>query len=156
MKKLVDSVKKEKKGKGRKEWDKIIVNVPKELLNEFDRARETQYYSRSEAIKESMRYFILEMMGEDYIPPKARGQVVDTAADMMEGFAKGGARAAADPEIQKMVQQQAIVQQEQALAQQKQQYELQQAQQVMLNKKDGGVKERRERLPSSLRRKRKM
>ena len=71
------------------------------------------------------------------------------------GFAKGGARAAADPEIQKMVQQQAIVQQEQALAQQKQQYELQQAHQIMLNKKDGGVKERREHLPSSLRRKRK-
>lgn len=46
--------------KVKKIWDKIIVNVPKDLLNEFDSISATQYYSRSEALKEAMRQFIIE------------------------------------------------------------------------------------------------
>jgi len=60
---MLDHTKKKKSVvKDRKEWDKIIVNIPKELLKEFDIASQTRYYSRSEAIKEAMRTFIQDSM----------------------------------------------------------------------------------------------
>ena len=98
---MVNSKKKAGK-KGKKEWDKIIVNVPKQLLKEFDNAKESQFYSRSEAIKEAMRMFIDFQMGEDYLSPKQQEQAKGTMADMTEAMGVGMARAATSPEVQKL------------------------------------------------------
>ena len=109
---MVDSKKKAGK-KGKKEWDKIIVNIPKELLKEFDNAKESQFYSRSEAIKEAMRMFIVNIMGDDYLSPIQKEQAKGDMADMMEGMGVGMARVANNPEVQKLnaVQQQQILKQ---------------------------------------------
>ena len=100
-KKLVNSKKKAGK-KGKKEWDKIIVNVPKQLLKEFDNAKESQFYSRSEAIKEAMRMFIVNIMGEDYLSPIQQQQAKAGMANIMEGMGVGMARVANNPEVQKL------------------------------------------------------
>ena len=94
------------KKKAKKIWDKIIVNVPKDLLTEFDRVSATQYYSRSEAIKESMRQFIIEQTPEDYLSPNMRTEMKEQGADAFEAMTKGIVRSASDPEIQKMNAQQ--------------------------------------------------
>ena len=90
------------KKKAKKIWDKIIVNVPKDLLNEFDSVSATQYYSRSEALKEAMRQFIIEQTPEDYVSPNMREQMKEQNADAFEGMAKGIVRMSNDPGIQKM------------------------------------------------------
>ena len=141
-------VKTRKKGK----WDKIIINIPAELLREFDRVSTTQYYSRSEAIKEAMRQFIIDTMPEDYVSPNMREEVKQQAADAMEAMGKGIVRMASDPEIQKMNAQQQMHQLE--VNQQ-----LQQEQQRMLDiptqnpKKVRGTLDKL--MPQSARRKRK-
>ena len=48
---------------------KVILNVPTSLLNKFDIATKRNDYSRSEGIKEAMRLFITDLMGEDWIAP---------------------------------------------------------------------------------------
>ena len=98
---MVNSKKKAGK-KGKKEWDKIIVNVPKQLLKEFDNAKESQFYSRSEAIKEAMRMFIVNIMGDDYLSPIQQAQAKGNMANIMEGMTTGMARAANSPEVQKL------------------------------------------------------
>ena len=141
-------VKTRKKGK----WDKIIINIPAELLREFDRVSTTQYYSRSEAIKEAMRQFIIDTMPEDYVSPNMREEVKQQAADAMEAMGKGIVRIASDPDIQKMNAQQQMHQLE--VNQQ-----LQQEQQRMLDiptqnpKKVRGTLDKL--MPQSARRKRK-
>ena len=95
-------VKTRKKGK----WDKIIINIPAELLREFDRVAGMQYFSRSEAIKQAMRQFIIDTMPEDYVSPNMREEVKQQAADAMEAMGKGIVRMASNPEIQKMNAQQ--------------------------------------------------
>ena len=90
-----------KKG-AKKKWDKIIINIPIELLREFDRVADMQYYSRSEAIKEAMRGFIVQQMPEDYVSPSMREDQKEQAADAMEAMGKGIVKMAGDPEIQKM------------------------------------------------------
>ena len=95
-------VKTRKKGK----WDKIIINIPAELLREFDRVAGMQYFSRSEAIKQAMRQFIINTMPEDYVSPNMREEVKQQAADAMEAMGKGIVRMASDPDIQKMNAQQ--------------------------------------------------
>ena len=90
-----------KKG-AKKKWDKIIINIPIELLHEFDRVADMQYYSRSEAIKEAMRGFIVHQMPEDYVSPSMREDQKEQAADAMEAMGKGIVRMAGDPEIQKI------------------------------------------------------
>ena len=89
------------KKKAKKIWDKIIVNVPKDLLNEFDSVSATQYYSRSEALKEAMRQFIIEQAPEDYVSPNMREQMKEQSADAFEAMTKGIVRSASDPEVQK-------------------------------------------------------
>ena len=110
------------KKKAIKIWDKIIVNVPKDLLTEFDRVSATQYYSRSEAVKEAMRQFIIAQTPEEYMSPNMRTEMKEQNADAFEGMTKGIARMASDPEIQKMNAQQQMHQLEvnQQLQQQQQ------------------------------------
>ncbi len=88
------------------EYDKIIVNIPKKLLEEFDMVSSANNYSRAEAIKEAIRQFIIEQTPEDYIPQQMRKLYMESAEDAGAGLVKGMAKAAAfDPEIQKMQQQ---------------------------------------------------
>ena len=91
-------VKTRKKGK----WDKIIINIPAELLREFDRVAGMQYFSRSEAIKQAMRQFIIDTMPEDYVSPNMREDVKQQAADAMEAMGTGLVKMAGNPEIQKI------------------------------------------------------
>ena len=90
----------------KKKYDKIIINIPKDLLTEFDRVSATQYYSRSEAIKESMRQFILDQTPEEYMSPNMRTEMKEQGADAFEAMTKGIVRSASDPEVQKMNAQQ--------------------------------------------------
>ena len=90
----------------KKKWDKIIINIPIELLHEFDRVADMQYYSRSEAIKEAMRQFIIEQTPEDYLSPNMRTEMKEQGADAFEAMTKGIVRSASDPEVQKMNAQQ--------------------------------------------------
>ncbi len=39
-------------------FQKISINIPDKLMKKFDEACKTRSYSRPEAIKECMRYFI--------------------------------------------------------------------------------------------------
>ena len=106
----------------KKKYDKIIINIPKDLLTEFDRVSATQYYSRSEAIKESMRQFILDQTPEEYMSPNTRTEMKEQNADAFEAMTKGIVRSASDPEVQKMNAQQQMHQLEvnQQLQQQQQ------------------------------------
>ena len=101
-------VKTRKKGK----WDKIIINIPAELLREFDRVAGMQYFSRSEAIKQAMRQFIINTMPEDYVSPNMREDVKQQAADAMEAMGTGLVKMAGSPEIQKIDAQNRLHQQQ--------------------------------------------
>tara|TARA_Y100001936_G_C16088025_1_gene683375 strand:+ start:1468 stop:1818 length:351 start_codon:yes stop_codon:yes gene_type:complete len=56
-------------------FTKVILNVPTTLLEDFDFAKDFQNYSRSEAIKESMRQFIIDQMPEGLYPPSQLREV---------------------------------------------------------------------------------
>ena len=92
-------VKTRKKGK----WDKIIINIPIELLREFDNVADMQYYSRSEAIKEAMRQFIIGVMPEDYVSPNMRKVTQQQQSDAIEGLVRGVSKVAGDPTVQEQV-----------------------------------------------------
>lgn len=48
-----------------KEDSKVIVNIPKRLLEQFDMICEAKYYSRVEGIKQALHEFITNSMPED-------------------------------------------------------------------------------------------
>ncbi len=52
------------------EYNRVIINVPKGLLKDFDKVCSLQYYSRVEAIKESMRMFVDNSMPDNYLSPE--------------------------------------------------------------------------------------
>ena len=83
------------------EYDKIIVNIPRKLLEEFDKVAEINNYSRSEAVKESMRIFIKDQMPEDYVPKQMRGVVIEAAEDAGVGLIQGMAKAAESPQVKR-------------------------------------------------------
>jgi len=83
-------------------YSKISVNIPVELLKEFDKICEVHSYSRAEAIKEAVRQFIIEQMPEDYYSPQMKQVMNEAIREQSMEFIKGMAQAAADPEIQKL------------------------------------------------------
>ena len=74
-------------------FTKVILNVPTSLLEKFDFAAKTNDYSRSEAVKEAMRNFVIDQMGEDWIPQNQmkeyQEQMKAQFAGMMQGMAEG-------------------------------------------------------------------
>ena len=74
-------------------FTKVILNVPTSLLEKFDFAAKTNDYSRSEAVKEAMRIFVIDQMGEDWIPQNQmkeyQEQMKAQWAGMMQGMAEG-------------------------------------------------------------------
>ena len=83
-------------------YSKISVNIPVELLNEFDKICEIHSYSRAEGIKEAVRQFIIEQMPEDYYSPQMKQVINESIREQSVEFMKGIAQAAADPEVQKL------------------------------------------------------
>jgi len=83
-------------------YSKISVNIPVELLNEFDKACEFHSYSRAEAIKEAVRLFIIELMPEGYVSPQMKQMMNESIKEQGVEFVKGMAQAAVDPEVQKL------------------------------------------------------
>ena len=63
---------KDSRKKGSEDMGKIIINVPKSLLREFDNIAAGNSYSRSEAVKEAMRQFLHDNTPDDYIPEPMR------------------------------------------------------------------------------------
>ena len=51
--------------KSTKEHNKVIVNIPKPLLERFDMICEAKYYTRVEGIKQALHEFIINNMPED-------------------------------------------------------------------------------------------
>lgn len=70
-------------------FNKVIINVPINLLEDFDIATSRKNYSRSEGIKEAMRLFIDDLMGEDWVPPRLLEQSKEEAAAQWGGMMKG-------------------------------------------------------------------
>ena len=74
-------------------FTKVILNVPTSLLEKFDFAAKTNDYSRSEAVKEAMRIFVIDQMGEDWIPQNQmkeyQEQMKAQWAGMMQGMSEG-------------------------------------------------------------------
>ncbi len=89
------------------DYRKVIVNMPKPLLDTFDLVCRAKFYTRKEAIKQAMRQFIEQEMTEDWIPPAMHEYEKETLSDYMEGIALGAARAAQHPEVIKAQQLQA-------------------------------------------------
>lgn len=74
-------------------FTKVILNVPTTMLQDFDYVREFQNYSRSEAIKEAMRLFMIDQLPEGmYLPSQlkeVKKQSILTSKTMTEGMAQG-------------------------------------------------------------------
>jgi len=83
-------------------YNKISVNIPVELLKEFDTICEAHSYSRAEAIKEAVRQFIIDQMPEGYYSPQMKEMMNKSTREQGVEFVKGMAQAAVDPEIQKL------------------------------------------------------
>ena len=83
-------------------YSKISVNIPVELLTEFDKICEVHSYSRAEGIKEAIRQFIYEQMPEEYFSPQMKQVMNESIREQSVEWMKGIAQAAADPEVQKL------------------------------------------------------
>lgn len=83
------------------EYRKVIVNIPKPLLDTFDLVCKMKFYSRKEAIKQSMREFIKMEMGDEWTSPLMQEYENKLTSDAMASMVKGLAKAANDPEVQK-------------------------------------------------------
>jgi len=83
-------------------YSKISVNIPVELLKEFDKICEVHSYSRAEGIKEAVRQFVIEQMPENYYSPQMKQVMNEAIREQSREWIKGMAQAAADPEVQKL------------------------------------------------------
>lgn len=83
-------------------YDKIIINIPDELLKVFDDCCETEYYTRSEGLKQAMRDFITMVRGEDYLPPK---QQKEQMVMLFKSMAEAGQEISKDPKYAQLNQQ---------------------------------------------------
>ena len=71
----------------------------------FDEIIAIQSYSRSEAVKEAMRQFIIENTPEEYIPKQQRAMYKQSVSDTFEGMGEGIAKMATNPKFQNLQQQ---------------------------------------------------
>lgn len=82
-------------------YRKVIVNMPKPLLDTFDLVCQMRFFTRKEAIKQAMREFIVTEMGEDWTSPLMVEYEKQLVSSAMEGIAVGLARASQNPEVKK-------------------------------------------------------
>src|SRR3990172_11884419 len=83
-------------------YNKISVNIPEELLKEFDKVCEVHSYSRAEGVKEAFRQFIIDQMPEGYYSPQMKQMMNEAIREQSMEWMKGMAQASADPEVQKL------------------------------------------------------
>lgn len=83
------------------EYRKVIVNIPKPLLDTFDLICKMKFYSRKEAIKQSMREFIKMEMGDEWTSPLMQEYENKLTSESMTSIVRGLAKAANNPEIKK-------------------------------------------------------
>lgn len=86
------------------EYRKVIVNIPKTLLDTFDLVCQMKFYTRKEAVKQAMREFIQTEMGEDWQSPLMQEYENKLVTNAMESVVVGMARGAHSPEVQKVQQ----------------------------------------------------
>lgn len=92
------------------EYRKVIVNIPKPMLDELDLVCKMKFYTRKEAIKEAIRGFTQSVMGEEWVSPIMQKYEKELVSDYMEGVTVGLARASQNPEIKKIQQKNAQLQ----------------------------------------------
>ena len=83
-------------------YNKISVNIPEELLKEFDKVCEVHSYSRAEGVKDAFRHFIVDQMPEGYYSPQMKQMMNEAIREQSMEWMKGMAQASADPEVQKL------------------------------------------------------
>jgi len=83
-------------------YDKIIINIPEQLLKAFDDCCETAYFTRSEGLKQAMRDFIAISRGEDYLPPK---QQKEQMLMVFKSMIEAGQELSKDPKYAQLNQQ---------------------------------------------------
>ena len=88
------------------EYRKVIVNIPKPLLDTLDLVCGMKFYTRKEAIKQSMRDFIKTEMGEDWTSPVMVEYEKKLVSDAMVGLAEGLAQASQSTIVKKAQQEQ--------------------------------------------------
>jgi len=86
------------------EYRKVIVNIPKPLLDTFDLVCQLKFYTRKEGVKQAMREFIQTEMGEEWTSPIMQEYEKKTVSAAFESMAIGMARAVQNPEVQKAQQ----------------------------------------------------
>lgn len=86
------------------EYRKVIVNIPKTLLDTFDLVCQMKFYTRKEAVKQAMREFIQTEMGEDWQSPLMQEYENKLVTNAMESVVVGMAKGAQSPEVQKAQQ----------------------------------------------------
>ena len=83
-------------------YAKVVANIPKELLKEFDMICELKYYSRVEAIKQAMREFIINTMPEDYVSPNMVPIYKNLTKEAMIGLTEGAVEVSNDPKYKQL------------------------------------------------------
>ena len=83
-------------------YDKIIINIPDELLKDFDQCCDMGYYTRSEGIKQAMRDFIANSRGEDYVAPEQQKEQMKV---LFKSMAEAGQELSKDPKFAQLNQQ---------------------------------------------------
>jgi len=83
-------------------YDKIIINIPEELLKEFDQCCDEGYYTRSEGTKQAMRDFIANTRGDDYVPPE---QQKEQLKSLWKSMYEAGLDVSKDPKYASLNQQ---------------------------------------------------
>ena len=66
-------------------YSKVVVNIPDQLIQRFDKICDRWGFSRQEAIKQAMRDFIYENTDENDVEPE---QMKDAFKNMMLGIAE--------------------------------------------------------------------
>jgi len=78
-------------------YSKVVVNIPNQLIERFDRICNRWGFSRQEAIKQAMRDFIYDNTDENDVEPE---QMKDAFKNMMLGIAEAAKEM---PQEQKML-----------------------------------------------------
>lgn len=79
-------------------YSKVVVNIPDQLIQRFDKICDIWGFSRQEAIKQAMRAFIYDNTDENDVEPE---KMKDTFKNMMLGIAEAAKEM---PQEQKMIQ----------------------------------------------------
>jgi len=84
------------------DYNRVIINLPSGLLEDFDKVCDIKHYSRVEAIKQAMREFIEHSFHEDYMTPDESKEMWES---MMIGWMDAAVKMSNDPKYTQLQQQ---------------------------------------------------